>query len=46
MGCVGFAWQRRYYDHIIQNEKSLEKIRTYILENPANWNEDDYFSNL
>ncbi len=46
MGCVDFAWQRRYYDHIIQDEKSLENIRTYILENPAKWSEDDYFSNL
>ena len=46
MGCVDFGWQRRYYDHIIQNEKSLENIRTYILENPAKWGEDDYYSNL
>ena len=46
MGCVDFAWQRRYYDHIIQNKKSLENIRAYILENPLKWNEDDYFSNI
>jgi len=28
-----FRWQRSFYDHIIRNEKSLEKIRTYIYFN-------------
>ena len=35
-----FGWQRSYYDHIIRNEKSLNIIRRYILNNPANWSED------
>ena len=35
-----FAWQRNYYEHIIRNEKSLEKIRDYIRYNSAKWNED------
>lgn len=34
-------WQRNYYEHIIRNEKSLEEIREYILNNPARWAEDD-----
>jgi REP element-mobilizing transposase RayT len=38
-----FAWQARFYDHIIRNEKSLENIRTYIVGNPAKWAEDEYF---
>jgi len=46
MRCMDFAWQARYYDHIIRNEKSLENIRAYILNNPLKWAEDDYFTNL
>lgn len=30
-------WQRNYYEHIIRNERSREKIANYILNNPANW---------
>ena len=30
-------WQRNYYDHIIRNEKDLNRIREYIRSNPANW---------
>lgn len=32
------VWQRNYYEHIIRNEKSLNKIREYIVNNPNNWN--------
>ena len=34
------VWQRNYYEHIIRNERELEAIRRYILENPAHWAED------
>ncbi len=27
-------WQRNYYEHIIRDEKALQKIRTYIQNNP------------
>ena len=33
-------WQPRFHDHIIRNQKSLEKIREYIQINPAKWNFD------
>ena len=33
-------WQRNYYDHIIRGAASLEKIRRYIVENPARWVDD------
>ena len=33
-------WQRDFYDRIIRNEQSLEAIRTYIVNNPANWKDD------
>ncbi len=34
-------WQRNYYEHIIRDEKELNQIRHYILENPAKWFEDE-----
>ncbi|MCK5595348.1 transposase, partial [bacterium] len=34
-------WQRNYYDHIIRNEKSLQEIREYIINNPATWADDE-----
>ena len=37
-----FAWQTRFYDHIIRSEKSLEKIRFYIHHNAKKWEEDKY----
>jgi len=39
----GKLWQRNYYEHIIRDEKSLEKTREYIVGNPLNWDDDDYF---
>jgi putative transposase len=34
-------WQRNYYDHIIRDEKELNQVRQYILENPVKWLEDE-----
>lgn len=40
-----FRWQRSFYDHIIRNEKELEKITEYIELNPQNWkNEAPFFT--
>lgn len=36
-------WQRNYYDHIIRNQKSLDKIRRYIVENPLRWQDDEFY---
>ena len=33
-------WQRNYYEHIIRNEESLEKLRIYIENNPLKWDVD------
>ena len=33
-GCLNFSWQRGFYDHIIRNEKDLERIRGYMQQNP------------
>ena len=34
---VLFAWQSRFYDHIIRNESSLHAVRQYIINNPSKW---------
>ena len=33
-------WQRNYWEHIIRNQTSLNRIRAYIQHNPARWAED------
>jgi len=33
-------WQRSYYEHIIRDEESLNKIRDYIRNNQLTWEED------
>jgi putative transposase len=33
-------WQRNYYEHIIRYEESLDRIREYVLTNPAGWEFD------
>ena len=41
--CADFAWQPRFYDHIIRNDKSYTTIAEYIKDNPAKWKEDRYY---
>ncbi|RUT12763.1 hypothetical protein DSM107010_18930 [Chroococcidiopsis cubana SAG 39.79] len=31
------VWQRNYYEQIIRDEASLNKIQQYIINNPSNW---------
>ena len=31
------VWQRNYYEHIIRNDRSLDRIREYIETNPQRW---------
>ncbi|HYX10181.1 MAG TPA: hypothetical protein VE912_25865 [Bacteroidales bacterium] len=33
-------WQCNYHEHIIRNEQSYIKISEYIINNPANWDND------
>ena len=37
----GKLWQRSYHDRIIRKEAELNKIRTYICNNPAQWDSDE-----
>ena len=39
-GFGGFAWQARFYDHIIRDRADLDRIRRYIQENPTQWEMD------
>jgi putative transposase len=34
------VWQRNYFEHIIRDEKSLNRIRQYIITNPERWQFD------
>ena len=36
-GFRSFAWQPRYFDHIIRNEVDLHRIRLYIRNNVLQW---------
>jgi putative transposase len=40
-GFVHFQWQSRFYDHILNDEDSIEDFREYICNNPRNWNNDE-----
>ena len=33
-------WQRNYWEHIIRDETELHRIREYIINNPARWQDD------
>jgi len=38
-------WQRNYHDHIIRGDADLYRIRQYIINNPAGWEDDEYYGN-
>jgi hypothetical protein len=38
-----FAWQARFHDHIIRNEKSFDTISKYIINNSVKWEDDRFF---
>ncbi|MDA3818253.1 MAG: hypothetical protein PF486_12800 [Prolixibacteraceae bacterium] len=35
-------WQRNYYEHIIRNDHSFERISKYIQNNPSEWGNDKF----
>ena len=37
---IDFGWQPRFYDHVIRDFEDYQRISKYIINNPANWNED------
>jgi len=36
----GRLWQRNYYEHVVRGDDDLDRIRTYIQENPLKWELD------
>ncbi len=36
----GKLWQWNYYEHVIRDEVSLNRIREYIVNNPPQWEMD------
>ncbi len=41
----GKLWQRNYYEHIIRNKISYQRIAKYIRDNPRKWHADKFFKN-
>jgi len=39
-GISDFKWQRNFYEHVIENDDNLNRIRQYIIENPNRWTKD------
>lgn len=39
----GKLWHRNDYDHIIRDDRDLERIRSYIESNPSKWDEDRFY---
>jgi putative transposase len=35
------VWQRNYYEHVVRSDASLARIRQYIVDNPAQWDDDN-----
>jgi hypothetical protein len=33
----GRLWQRGYFDHVVRDDRDLERIREYIATNPLRW---------
>lgn len=38
------VWQRNYYEHIIRNDAEYNRIANYILNNPAKWDDDRFYT--
>jgi REP element-mobilizing transposase RayT len=34
------VWQRNYYEHVVRDDESLDRIREYIAGNPLRWESD------
>jgi len=39
----GKLWQRNYWEHIIRDEQSYQRISEYIINNPAKWDDDKLY---
>lgn len=39
-GRIPSFWQRNYHEHIIRDERVLNRLRSYVAANPALWDDD------
>ncbi len=37
------VWQRNYFEHVIRDERDLNRVREYIQNNPVNWEADENY---
>ena len=42
---IPFAWQTRFYDHIVRNQDEMNRIAEYIENNVAKWDLDKFHNN-
>ena len=40
----GKLWQRNYWENIIRNEQSYQRISEYIINNPSSWTDDKFYT--
>ena len=40
------VWQRSFYDHVIRNQTSYEKIWNYVTYNDQKWYDDQYYEEI
>jgi len=40
---MGKLWHRNYWEHIVRNEKSYQRIANYIINNPTKWENDKFY---
>ncbi len=33
----GKLWQRNYFERVIRNERELQEVREYVVNNPLKW---------
>jgi hypothetical protein len=43
LGFTQKLWLRNYYEHIIRDELSHQRISNYIKNNPSNWKQDKFY---
>lgn len=44
LGHADFAWQPRFHDHVICDDREMETIQDYIVNNPCAWEKDDLYT--
>ncbi len=35
-----FGWLRNYHERVVRDYKEIERVRLYIVQNPARWDRD------